>query len=190
MPVWAGTRPWEPLPFQWSCHVEPTAGALEHREFIDTSGDAPMRAFAETVVATLGSQGPVLVYGGAWQGVLAALAARYADLREQLHSIDARLVDLLPVARSVWHTPGASEPWSLDDLLLTVAPELDPADLGEVRDDGDLQTAYAEAARPDTSPERADELARSLLAFGARSTLGLARLRRFLAGEHGPSLPI
>jgi hypothetical protein len=190
VPVWAGTRPWEPVPFQWSCHVERAAGELEHREFIDTSGDAPMRAFAETVVATLGTEGPVLVYGAAGRGVLAALGARYADLREQLRSIDARLVDLLPLVRSVWHTPGASEPGSLDDLLLTVAPELDPADLGEVRGDGDLQTAYGEAARPDTSPERADEIASSLLAFGARGTLGLARLRRFLAGENGPSLPV
>ena len=190
VPVWAGTRPWEPLPFQWSCHVERAAGELEHREFIDTSGDAPMRAFAETVVATLGTKGPVLVYGGVAHDVLAALGARYADLREQLRAIDARLSDLLPVAQPVWRASGAGQPWSLDDLLRAVAPELDPADLGEVRGDGDLQTAYAEAVHPDTASERADELARSLLAFGARDTLGLVRLRRSLAGDDGPPLPV
>jgi len=190
VPVWAGTRPWEALPFQWSCHVETAAGALAHREFIDTSGDAPMRAFAETLVLTLGTSGPILVYGGAARDVVAALAARYADLREQLGALDGRLVDLLPGARSVWRTPGASEPLPLDVLLRTVAPELDPADLGEVRTDDDLQAAYAEAASADIAPERADELVRSLLAFGARGTLGLVRLRRSLAGDDGRPTPV
>jgi hypothetical protein len=33
IPVWTGTRPYQQLPFQWSCHVQETPGAIEHREF-------------------------------------------------------------------------------------------------------------------------------------------------------------
>ena len=58
VPVWPGTRPFEQLPFQWSCHVEPAFGVVEHAEFLDTTGDAPMRAAIEALLATLGERGP------------------------------------------------------------------------------------------------------------------------------------
>jgi hypothetical protein len=73
--------------------------------------------------------------------------------------------------------------WSIKDVLPTVAPELDYADLGEVHDGTAAQLAFAEAVHHDTSPERADELARGLLAYCAQDTLALVRLRRFLSGE-------
>ena len=50
VPRWAGTRPFQQLVFQWSCHVEHGPDELEHREFLDTSGDAPMRAAAESML--------------------------------------------------------------------------------------------------------------------------------------------
>ena len=53
IPWWAGTRPHQQLPFQWSCHIERQNGELEHREFLDTSGNAPMRAFAESLIAAV-----------------------------------------------------------------------------------------------------------------------------------------
>ena len=83
VPVWAGTRPWEQLPFQWSCHVERAPGEIEHREFIDTSGDAPMRSCADTLIAALGDEGPVFVYSGFEKGVLAGLAARFPSLERR-----------------------------------------------------------------------------------------------------------
>ena len=30
VPVWDGVRPYEQIPFQWSCHIETSAGQLEH----------------------------------------------------------------------------------------------------------------------------------------------------------------
>jgi hypothetical protein len=183
VPVWAGTRPWEQLPFQWSCHIERAPGELEHREFLDTSGDAPMRSCADTLIAALGAEGPVFVYSGFEQAVLAGLAARFPDLRRPLAAIGDRLVDLLPVTRAAWYHPAMRGSWSIKDVLPTVAPELDYADLGEVHDGTAAQLAFAEAVHHDTSPERADELARGLLAYCAQDTLALVRLRRFLSGE-------
>ena len=47
VPIWQGTRPYEQLPFQWSCHIEDESGNVAHTEFLDTSGAAPMHAFCE-----------------------------------------------------------------------------------------------------------------------------------------------
>ena len=65
--------------------------------------------------------------------------------------------------------------WSIKDVLPTVAPELDYADLGEVHDGTAAQVAFAEAVHPDTPAERADELAHGLLAYCAQDTLALVR---------------
>ena len=183
VPVWAGTRPWEQLPFQWSCHIERSPGELEHREFLDTSGEAPMRSCADTLLAALGEAGAVFVYSGFEHGVLAALAARFPDLAGPLGALSGRLVDLLPVTRDTWYHPAMKGSWSIKDVLPTVAPELDYADLGEVHDGTAAQTAFAEAVHPETPAERADELAHGLLAYCAQDTLALVRLRRFLSGE-------
>src|SRR5204863_365102 len=62
VPVWKDTRPYEQLPFQWSCHVERADGSIEQRGFLDLSGQPPMRAFLESLIACLSTTGPVFSY--------------------------------------------------------------------------------------------------------------------------------
>lgn len=52
VPIWKDTRPYEQLPFQWSCHIEPQSGVLEHAEYLDTTGVSPMRSFTESAGVT------------------------------------------------------------------------------------------------------------------------------------------
>src|SRR5690606_38087718 len=59
VPIWAGTRPYRQVPFQWSVHIEDAGGNLVHREFLDTTGKAPMQRIAESLIAVLGQEGPV-----------------------------------------------------------------------------------------------------------------------------------
>ena len=54
VPVWAGTSPFQQVVFQWSCHVEERPGEVGHREFLDTSGEAPMRKSAAALLEALG----------------------------------------------------------------------------------------------------------------------------------------
>lgn len=71
IPRWAGTRPFQQIPFQWSCHVEQRDGALQEQGFLDLNGDVPMRRFAETLLRAMGHRDPILVYAP-------LLRARYA----------------------------------------------------------------------------------------------------------------
>jgi hypothetical protein len=96
IPRWAGTRPHQQLPFQWSYHIERQSRALEHREFLDTSGNAPMRAFAKSLIAAVENEGPIIVYGTFESTVLKGLIAFYPDLDASLNDIIDRLVNLLP----------------------------------------------------------------------------------------------
>ncbi|WP_218054377.1 DUF2779 domain-containing protein [Phenylobacterium immobile] len=57
VPSWAGTRPYQAVPFQFSCQVEKADGALTHTGFLDLSGDDPSRACAEALIACIGDEG-------------------------------------------------------------------------------------------------------------------------------------
>jgi hypothetical protein len=181
VPIFAGTRPFEALPFQWSCHIEKSRGAVEHAEFLDAEPGAepPMRRLAERLLATLGTTGPILVYTPYERRVLDELAARFGDLAEPLAALNARLVDLHPATRRHYYHPAMLGSWSIKAVLPTVAPDLSYQTLGEVRDGLAAQHAYFEAIKPTTPAARRAALRRALLDYCRQDTLALLRLVEF-----------
>jgi hypothetical protein len=179
VPEFAGTRPYEALPFQWSCHVEAAPGELTHAEFLDTSGAPPMRAVAESLLAALGTAGPILVYTDYERRVLDGLASRFPELATRLAALIARLVDLHPPTKQHYDHAALNGSWSLKSVLPTVAPDLAYAKLGEVRDGLAAQRAYVEASAPGTPAPRRDSLRRALLDYCRQDTLALVRLVEF-----------
>jgi hypothetical protein len=187
VPVWTGTRPYEQLPFQWSCHAEDVAGAVAHTEFLDLSGEPPMRACAESLLQALGDEGSIMTYTNYERTVLRALGARFPDLLEPLEAIVSRLVDLYQITRAHYSHPDLASSYSLKAVLPTIAPDLDYAALDEVHDGVMAQAAYLEATgRGGGGPvgeERRDVLRRALLAYCAQDTTALVRLAHFLGGD-------
>lgn len=183
VPLFPGTRPYETLPFQWSCHYEPATGVLRHADFLDLTGAPPMRRFAESLIRVLGREGPVLVYTGYERGVIQGLRARYPDLALTLGAVVARLVDLHPLAERGFYHPAMRGSWSLKALLPVVAPDLRYTDLTEIQEGTEASEGYLEASAPATPPERKRALERALRAYCRLDTEALVRLARFLAGE-------
>lgn len=180
VPVWEGTRPYEQLVFQWSCHVERPAGDLGHAEHLDTSGGAPMRGAVERLLEVLGRSGPVFVYTDFEKWRLVELAARYPDLSGPLEAVTGRLVDLFRLTRDHYTHPALNGSYSLKSVLPTIAADLDHSLLDEVQDGLSAQAAFHEAIDPDTPGERRQALRRALLEYCALDTLALVRLARFL----------
>ncbi len=179
IPVWAQTRPYQVLPFQWSCHIEDVPGEIRHTGFLDVSGEPPMRALAEKMIADLGQEGPVLMYTSYEKGVIRGLAERFPDLAGQLEAIVGRLVDLYPVTKSAYYHPDMLGSWSIKAVLPTIAPDMDYADLEGVAEGTEASRAYLEAIRPDTSPGRKEEIRRELIEYCAFDTLAMVRLVEF-----------
>lgn len=181
VPRWIGTRPYAQLPFQWSCHIEQSDGSLTHAEFLGVSGDSPMRDFAESLIKTVGMSGPVLVYNAGFEkGRMNELAELFPDLAKPLRSIIERVVDLLPITREHYYHPDMDGSWSIKAVLPTIAPDLDYANLGEVKDGGMAQTAYLEIIDPATDKERRNTLIADLRRYCERDTLAMVRLAHFL----------
>jgi Domain of unknown function(DUF2779) len=181
VPIWPGTRPYQQLPFQWSCHIENASGHIEHKEFLDVSGEPPMRAFAERLIEALGNSGAVVVYGHFEEMILRQLIARYPDLGAALSAIVLRIKNLLPIIRDHYYHPAMKGSWSLKAVLPAVAPDLSYAALGEVQDGTAAQAAYLEAIELATSADRREQLINDLRSYCKMDTIALVRLCRFLA---------
>jgi hypothetical protein len=176
VPVWPATRPYDGLPFQWSCHIDDGQTPLGHRSFLDLTGEPPMRHAAEQLIAALGDRGPIIVYTSFEKRVIHELATLFPDLATSLNAIRDRLVDLHPALREDYYHPDMLGSWSLKAVLPTVAPELDYASLGEVRDGLGAQRAYLEAIAPETRPERRETIRAALLEYCGYDTLALVKL--------------
>lgn len=180
VPIWAGTRPYEQLPFQWSCHIENKAGNITHREFLDISGELPVRAFAESLIRAVGIKGPIFVYSSFESRVIRELANRLPEHANALRAINGRLVDLLPVTREHYYHPEMMGSWSIKSVLPTIAPDLNYASLGEVRDGGMAQMAYLELIEEATPLHRKETIIKALLAYCKHDTLGLKKIQECL----------
>lgn len=188
VPIWAGTHPYEKLPFQWSCHVERTPGQFEHTEFLDLSGTDPLRACAEGLLAALETQGPILAYHASFErGVIKSLAAHFSDLRQALDAVHDRFFDLEDVVRNYYYHPEMRGSCSIKQVLPTVAPDLDYAKLEEVQDGTGAQDAYIEAINPGTAAERRDELRQRLLTYCGLDTWAMVVLAWYFEGRGRPT---
>jgi hypothetical protein len=183
VPIFAGTRPFEALPFQWSCHIEATRGRVEHAEHLSLSAEPPMRGVAESLLAALGTAGPIVVYTPYERRVLEELAARYPDLAAPLGALAARIEDLHPPTRRHYYHPAMHGSWSIKAVLPTVAPDLSYAALGEVKDGFAAQRAYFEAVDARTPDARRAALRRALLDYCRQDTLALVRLVEFFGRD-------
>ncbi len=181
VPLWAGTRPYQQLAVQWSCHVETAPGHLAHRAFLAEGRDDPRRAFAETLLAAVGEAGPVFVYNRSFEvGRLRELARAHPDLAPALAALIARVVDLKPLTERHYCHPDMKGSWSLKAVLPTIAPGLDYGALAI--GDGDAASgAWREIYHPDTPAERRAALRAGLEEYCHLDTLALVRLAAFLA---------
>jgi hypothetical protein len=186
IPVWAGTRPYDQLPFQWSCHVERAGEPLEHREFLDTTGSDPRRAFAEALLAVCGEAGPIIVYNQSFEKrIIAELADTFADLSEALHALNGRVVDLLPIVKRNYYHPAMKGSWSIKSVLPCLVPELRYADLGAVQEGTQAQQAYFDLTGGEPGAAAAERLRQDLLAYCELDTYAMVKIVQKLQGQGG-----
>jgi len=191
VPMWIGTRPYQKIPMQWSCHRQDADGKLTQLPpFLDVTGQDPRRAFAESLVAALGGNGTrggiIIVYNAVFErGVLMQLAELFDDLAPALRDMAGRLFDLLPFAREHYYHPAMMGSWSIKRVLPTIAPDLDYGNLESVQSGDMVEPAYFEMVDAGTPAERKTELEAALLTYCDRDTLGMVRVAEFFAAADG-----
>ena len=183
VPIWAGTRPYMQVPFQWSCHIETAKDVITHAAFLADGQSDPRHPFAETLIETMGSDGPVIVYNAPFErSRMQELADYYPDLAPALEAAIDRIVDLLPIAREHYYHPEMRGSWSIKAVLPTIAPDLAYDNL-EVANGGMAQDAFAEMMHPATPADRRQQLRDALLLYCERDTLAMVRIAHYFENK-------
>jgi hypothetical protein len=196
VPIWAGTRPYQQIPFQFSLRfvtpevdVGPSSlldgrAGMDGTDFLDLSGEDPSRRLAESLIESCGEAGPVFVYNAGFErSCIRELGERFPDLRGALGAIDARIVDLLPIARKRYYAPSQRGSWSIKDVLPAAVPGLSYEQLEGVRGGGGAQEAFLEAITPETTAERREALRRQLLDYCRLDTYAMVKLWEVFSGH-------
>ena len=186
VPIWAGTRPYAPIPVQWSCHIDDGTGDghyrnMRHEEFLDLSGQPPMRPLAEQLIECLGDAGPVLMYTNYEEGVIRDLARMFPDLKRDLDKIIDRLFDLHPVVKEHYYHPDMLGSWSIKAVLPTINPDMDYKKLEGIREGTAASNGFLEAISPETDMVRKLELEEQLRRYCRFDTEAMVEITRFLS---------
>ncbi len=186
VPIWAGTRPYQQIPFQFSVHRLSDTGQLTEQSFIDLSGREPSETFAKALVAACHESIPIFVYNAGFEKTrISELANRFPELAQDLLALNTRVVDLLPIARAYYYHPSQKGSWSIKAVLPALCPDpnLHYDKLDGVQDGGMAMSAFVEAIAPQTTPARKAEIEQQLLDYCKLDTYAMVCLWSAFTGK-------
>lgn len=177
IPPFDGTRPYQKIPFQYSLHLQQSAGAEPvHTEYLVEPGHDPRRELAERLLVEIPEDACVLTYNQAFEkGVLRNLAELFPDLADALLARVENVRDLMVPFRKRdlyrWQMRGS---YSIKAVLPALVPELS-YDGMDVADGMAAMRAYHEMCAQD-DPVALAELRRGLLEYCRLDTLAMVRI--------------
>jgi predicted RecB family nuclease len=177
VPRFAGMRPYDHLPLQWSVHLQRGPGAApEHFEFLARDASDLRHEFIDSLCAALGDSGSIAVYNAQFESQrLSELAAWLPEFAEQIKKIRARLWDLLPIVRNHVYHPAFAGSYSLKAVLPALVPSL-TYDGMEVASGQDAGLAWERLVRGGLDSDERDRIRKALLEYCRQDTLALAKL--------------
>jgi hypothetical protein len=186
IPPYAGTRPFETIPFQWSLHRLEPGGQLTHQEFLAAGPANPRRACAEKLIDALsGDAAPVVVYSRFEQTQIAGLIRALPDLEAPLlHAIE-RLVDLYEIVRAHVYHPGFGGSISIKAVAPALCAGFGYDDLDEIAEGAVAAASFLRIARGKLGPDEERRTRAALRAYCGHDTLAMVEVHaalRELAG--------
>ena len=182
IPVWDGCHPYDPLPVQFSAHVEDAAGRLTHHAWLADEPDDPRAALAERLLAACEPARSIAAYSAGFErDCILHLAAAVPHLRARLEAIATRLVDLLPIVRNHVYHPDFGGSFSLKSVLPALVPECSYAGLA-INEGAVASVALERLLFRGTgmSPSERAQLRDDLSRYCALDTFGLVKLLKRL----------
>jgi predicted RecB family nuclease len=177
IPRFAGMRPYDQLPYQWSVHMQRQPGAApEHFEFLATDKSDPRPAFIAALCDALGDCGSIVVYHQQFESQrLSELASWLPEFSGRINKIQRRLWDLLPIIRDHVYHPAFAGSYSLKSVLPALVPEM-TYDGMQVANGQDAGLAWKSLLRGVLDQKDHDMIKKALLDYCGQDTIALLRL--------------
>jgi predicted RecB family nuclease len=179
VPRYAGTRPYETIPFQWSDHVLFKDGSIEHREYLCLQDKDPREEFAETLLETLGDAGSIFTYTGYEEGVLRGVARSLHHFETKILDLTDRFKDLYAIIRRHYYHPLFHGSFSLKYVLPALVPSMSYEKL-PIQEGSLASLEYLRMINGGTSDVEKEKIRNDLLEYCGIDTLGMVMIRNEL----------
>lgn len=181
VPLFQGTKPFGPIPFQYSLHyIEYEGGPLYHKEFLDLGDHDPRRTCAERLCEDIPMNVCTTAYNKTFECArLEELAALFPDLSDHLLNISEHIVDLQePFFEGMYFVPKTGGTCGLKVVLPALYPDdptLDYRNLeGDVHNGLDATSMYLLCRN--MSAEKRERARQSLLRYCELDTYALVKI--------------
>jgi len=178
LPRYAGMRPYDQIPFQWSVHVQKKPGAKPgHQKFLKDNKDDPRDTFITSLLSMLEEHkdAPVIVYSSFESTRLNELSKWFPKYAKRIDKVGNRLWDLLQVIRANVYHPQFLGSFSIKNVLPALVPEMS-YDGMEVSDGTEAGLAYEKLVHGNLNPEERQSLKKALLEYCKQDTLAMVKL--------------
>jgi hypothetical protein len=179
VPKFSRMKPYQSIPVQWSNHIELASGEIIHQEFLHGEATEPRRRWAERLLESLGEQGTIVVYSSYEEAMMRQVAEAFPELRSALSSVSKRLWDLYPVIKEHYYHPAFHGSYSIKSVLPVLVPELSYRNL-LIQEGGQAASEYYRMVFIEEDWIEQARIKDALLAYCARDTMAMGRLRRAL----------
>jgi predicted RecB family nuclease len=182
VPVWKGCRPYDQVPVQVSVHCDGPGRRLTHNEWLADGPADPRETMARKIIEFTSGARTILAYHAPFErSRIQELMEHLPHLRAKLESVEARLVDLLPLVRDHVYHPRFAGSFGLKSVAPVLAPSVDYDQLEVAEGGAASQLLYDLLLKPDAMGERERARARrDLLRYCATDTRALAEVHRGL----------
>ncbi len=185
IPGYRNQRPYDVLPFQWSCHVQRKPdGDFEHYDFLWTGGGDPRRPVMESLLFVLGKRGSIFAYSNYEWRVINRMAEVFPDLARPLRDLESRIVDLLGIVVRCYYHPGFGGSFSIKRVHPALNPDGSYEEM-EVSEGMEAVLAYTRLEEDDLSEEEHEAICDSLLTYCKRDTQAMVDIYNVLIQEKG-----
>ncbi|MCB8988982.1 MAG: DUF2779 domain-containing protein [Ardenticatenaceae bacterium] len=187
IPRFDGCKPFQQIPFQYSCHILDADGNLTHCEYLHTEADDPRRPLIDALLKDIGDQGSIIVFYAPFERKrLQELAEAFPDHTPRLLNMVERLWDQLDIFKKHYRDYRFGKSNSLKSILPIIVPELSYEALS-VQDGTQAQVVWEEMISKGNTAVKSP-LAAQLREYCLLDTLAMVEIHRVLANSWGEPL--
>jgi hypothetical protein len=179
IPRYAGTRPYQTIPFQWSDHILYEDGKMDHREYLCNEDKDPREEFTQTLLDALGTEGSIVIYTSYETGVLNSIIEHFPHYADELWAIIDRFKDLHAIIRNNYYQPKFYGSFSLKYVLPALLPEMSYEKLS-IQDGMQASLEYLQMIDSVTPEDEKSKIRDDLLTYCRQDTLAMVKIRDVL----------
>lgn len=185
IPRYNNSRPYQDLPFQFSCHIQRSPeSTLEHHEFLFNADADPREDFINEILKVLPSSGSIVVYHQTYEMTkLKELANDFPQYADSLRSLLPRIVDLKKVIEESVYHPEFLGSFSIKKVAPVLLGQNVSYDHLAVVDGMEAVCKYQELVQlPQMDPTHAI-IRKDLLEYCRQDTLLMVKLHKWLSAQ-------